>query len=157
LDTQSTIIILSNQGDYLWAGIIQGIRHILNGEAYTLPKLNGTYRVGQALVTEGEEAARALYTDLKESRSDEYDLGGVGGLNTLGRLLLLDGYASEAMSVFRLNVEEYPEAALVWDSLGEGYLSLGDTPGAIASFQRALAIAPDSRLVLEKLRSLEER
>lgn len=154
LEAQRTIIIMSNQGNYLWAGIIQGIRRVLQGEAYEIPKLDGTVLIGQAAVTEGERAAYDLYEELKQYHSDEYDMGDVNSLNTVGRRLLHDGYDSEALIVFRLNTEEYPESALVWFSLGDGYLSVGDTTNAVLSFQQALNIEPEMGLALERLHML---
>lgn len=46
-------------------------------------------------------------------------------LNALGYELLRENKLKEAIVVFRLNTELYPESANVWDSLGEAYAGLG--------------------------------
>lgn len=156
LEEQNTIIILTNRNLYLWAGVIQGVRRILRGEDYELPKFDGMLFVGRTLLGEGEKAARDLYVDLK-NRPGEYDLGGLTGLQALGYFLLQDGHPSEALFVFRLNSEQYPGAVLVWNMLGDAYHSLGDTNNAVASYHKALTIEPSSAHALDILQLLESR
>lgn len=153
IEKQNSIIILSNCNVYLWGGMIQGVRHILKGEDYELPKLDGTPLVGQTLLAEGEESARDLYVDLK-NRQEEYDLGGVMGLQALAYFLLQAGHQSEALFVLRLNTEEYPDVALVWNKLGDEYRSIGDTINAGANYQKALTIDENSKHALEMLQLL---
>lgn len=151
---QNCIIILTNCDSYLWGGTIQGVRKILKGEDYELPKLNGTTLVGHTLIQEGEEAARARYAEIK-NLPEEYDLGGVMGLQALGHFLSLAGYQSEAFFAFRLNIDEYPDVAFVWNNLGDEYKAIGDTVNAVASYQEALAIDSSSRRALEALQLLK--
>lgn len=61
-------------------------------------------------------------------------------LNNDGYELLGSGRASEAVLLFRMNAALYPKSANAWDSLGEGYRTLGDTPQAIEAYEAALKI-----------------
>jgi hypothetical protein len=75
-------------------------------------------------------------------------------LNRRGYQLLRKGDVEGAIRVFQRNVEAYPESANVHDSLGEAYVAAGDTPKAIESYRRALALDPRSksaRYALERL------
>jgi hypothetical protein len=47
-------------------------------------------------------------------------------LNTLGYELLGAGRVAEAVEIFKLNVEMFPEAFNAYDSLGEAYAAAGD-------------------------------
>jgi tetratricopeptide (TPR) repeat protein len=49
-------------------------------------------------------------------------------LNTLGYKLLQQGRSDDAIAVFKLNVDAFPQSGNVYDSLGEAYLRKGDRP-----------------------------
>ena len=63
-----------------------------------------------------------------------------------------------AVSVFRRNVDMYPESANVYDSLGDGLLAAGDTAGAKAQFRRAIDVGTRNGdpVVPESARKLKE-
>ena len=72
--------------------------------------------------SEGVEAAVAQYQEFRERYygSGGYDFS-EGMLNGLGYRFLRDGKVEEALAIFRLNVEQFPEASNPWDSLAETY------------------------------------
>ena len=74
LDEEKLIIILTNYGLYLWYGVIQNLKRILEGQEYELPKLQSIAKVfGPTLLTEGIEIARQQYFELKQSRASDYN------------------------------------------------------------------------------------
>ncbi|MEO6391274.1 MAG: hypothetical protein ABIP75_05435 [Pyrinomonadaceae bacterium] len=78
-----------------------------------------------------------------------------GQMNRAAYFLLQQKRAAEALELFKLNAESYPKSANVFDSLGDGYVAVGNTAEAIKSYERALAIDPtvaSSREQLNKLR-----
>jgi len=62
-------------------------------------------------------------------------------LNGLGYRLLGNNRVPLAISVFKQNVQLYPESANVYDSLGDGFLAAADTASALAEFRRAVDTA----------------
>ncbi|HEY2971496.1 MAG TPA: tetratricopeptide repeat protein [Pyrinomonadaceae bacterium] len=66
-------------------------------------------------------------------------------LNSLGYEYLKEKQVREAIEVFRLNVELYPDSANVYDSLGEGYLNVGNNEEAFKHYRKALEIAIKTR------------
>jgi tetratricopeptide (TPR) repeat protein len=74
-------------------------------------------------------------------------------MNLLGYAILRTRLA-DAVRLFELNVALFPSSANVHDSLGEALLLAGDTVRAIASYERALALAPSSESLKERLRTL---
>lgn len=76
------------------------------------------YRV---VKSNGVEAAVEQYRELQKNGSQQYDLS-QNQLNKLGYRLLNEGKTKDAVAIFKLNSETYPQSINVWDSLGEGYL-----------------------------------
>ncbi len=75
-------------------------------------------------------------------------------LNNLGYRLLGEDKVEEAIDIFRLNVEMYPDQWNPHDSLADGYLAAGDTTRAIVFLQRSLALNPDNDAGAERLAGL---
>jgi len=150
LDEQSVIIVMANGGD--WYGVIEGVRQILDGGVYDSPKPDGSAVLAQALLTGDLDEAREVYLDLK-SRPDEYDLG-AARLGNLGQSLIREGYLSEALFLHRLLADEYPGDAGAWAALADTYLMVGDTANAVSSYQREVAIWPNTPNVRQLQRLL---
>ena len=70
-------------------------------------------------------------------------------LNGIGYEFLEQHRAQDALAAFELNAAAYPGSADVHDSLGEARRRAGDTSGAIASYERALAMNPWNANTLE--------
>ncbi|MBO6576660.1 MAG: SMP-30/gluconolactonase/LRE family protein [Rhodothermales bacterium] len=66
-------------------------------------------------------------------------------LNVLGYQLMQAGNLEAAVTVFELNVQDYPQAFNPWDSLGEGLMNAGRTQEAIEAYERSLALNPDNQ------------
>jgi hypothetical protein len=63
-----------------------------------------------------------------------------GLVNELGYQDLRANRISDAIAAFRLNTENFPRAANVWDSLGEALEKAGKLDGALASYQKAVSV-----------------
>jgi len=74
--------------------------------------------------------------------------------NTLGYQLLGSGRVDEAIEVFRINTLAFPESWNVWDSLGEAYMTRGDTALAIVSYERSVEVNPQNTNGIEMLQRL---
>jgi glyoxylase-like metal-dependent hydrolase (beta-lactamase superfamily II) len=110
--------------------------------------------VTETLVKEGIEAAVATYRRLRESEPERWSFAEYE-LNMLGYQLLARERVEEAIAVFELNVEYFPEAFNTHDSLGEGYMTAGQREEAIASYERSLELNPENAngaAMLERLR-----
>lgn len=63
-------------------------------------------------------------------------------LNNLGHEYLGKGRVDEAVAIFALNVEAYPDRWNTYDSFAHASMVRGDIGGAIANFRRAVALNP---------------
>ena len=94
------------------------------------------------------------YYYIKKHHQDKYDFG-ENELNTLGYILLETGKISEAIEIFKLNLEVYPESANVYDSLGEAYMNNGDTELAIKNYKKSLELDPGNQNAIKMLKKLK--
>ncbi len=100
--------------------------------------------VEATLDQEGLEAAVATFRELRE-RPDGDVLFSEAEFNQLGYRLLGERRLADAIAIFELNVEAYPESWNVYDSLGEAHMLNGDRDRATELYRRSLEINPDNR------------
>jgi tetratricopeptide (TPR) repeat protein len=61
-------------------------------------------------------------------------------INALGYRYLGEGDYDKAITVFKINVERYPESANVYDSLGEAYENQGNLEKAAKNYEKAVML-----------------
>lgn len=76
-------------------------------------------------------------------------------LNDLGYSLLRDKKLAEAIAVFKVNVELYPQSSNVYDSLGEAYLANGDKELAAMNYKKSLELDPKNQNAANVLKKLQ--
>lgn len=103
----------------------------------------------------GVEQAIQAYREIRANRADEYVLH-ERGLNAVGYRLLNENRVDDAIQVFKLNVDEYPDAFNVYDSLGEAYLKKGDKELARQNYEKSLELNPDNENARKMLGELEK-
>lgn len=78
-------------------------------------------------------------------------------LNWLGyHFLLWWDHPGEALDVFKLNTQLFPDSANAFYNLGEAYLTLGDKENAILSYRKSLQLEPQNKNAETKLKQLSE-
>jgi tetratricopeptide (TPR) repeat protein len=77
-----------------------------------------------------------------------------GRLNQLGYSLLREKKAAEAIAVFKVNIELYPQSSNVYDSLGEAYMANGEKELAIISYKKSLELDPRNKNAVGMLKKL---
>jgi CubicO group peptidase (beta-lactamase class C family) len=103
----------------------------------------------------GTDAALNVYARLKQGTIPGYGKPDEATLNQLGYNLMADKKLDEAIKVFQLNVQEYPQGWNGYDSLGEAYMNAGQKELAIKNYEKSLELNPDNHngeAMLKKLR-----
>ena len=78
-----------------------------------------------------------------------------GNLNTLGLQLIFNAKTSnQGVKVFNLATQLYPKSANLFDSLAEGFLSMGNHKKAIANFKKSLDLNPQNQNAIDRLKIL---
>ncbi len=133
----------------------------LNYDRYDSPSM----KFMLAVKDKGIDEAIKLFHELRKTHPDAFNEGRINGL---GYALLNSNRNEEAIEIFKLNVEAFPESANVYDSLAEAYMKNGDSELAIKYYKKTLEMIPKDtkadkafleRLkqgALEKLKQLEK-
>lgn len=137
-------------GDISWvdANVINKIKNI----KYT----SISEAIIQTISERDIDAAIVLYLDLKKEYPYYYDLG-EAVLNVAGYRLLGEEKYNEAIEIFKLNVENFPESANVYDSLGEAYMKNGNKELAVKNYRKSLNLNPGNNNAREMLQRLNKK
>jgi CubicO group peptidase (beta-lactamase class C family) len=120
---------------------------IANGESVPRPKKSIAKLYVQSLLKDGSEQARHTLEELRTKTSD-YVLD-EDEMNSLGYDLIGDSndyrlpegrHLAEAVEVFRINTELFPQSWNTYDSYGEALRKAGRTEEAVAMYKRSLEL-----------------
>ncbi len=123
----------------------------LNYESYNSP----ARLLLKNILARGAEASLGEYRQWRKGRSPG-EVANEGRMNGLGYDLLAMKRVKDAIEVFKLNVEDYPQSANTYDSLGEAYMNNGDKELAIKNYERSVELNPNNTNGIEMLKKLRE-
>ncbi|MGC2696542.1 MAG: serine hydrolase, partial [Candidatus Angelobacter sp.] len=103
----------------------------------------------------GTQAALDIYPRLKTGAIPGYDKPNEGTLNQIGYMLLQGKKLDDAIKVFQLNVQEYPQGWNCYDSLAEAYMNAGQKDLAIKNYEKSLELNPDNTNGTQMLKKLK--
>ncbi len=155
VDDHNLIVIFNNTPGADLNQFARDIRAILYGQEPSTPKGSPVHDLRETLRTRGLDAMIAQYKELGRSSSTKYIFND-GALNRIGYDLLERDRVSDAITVFKLNAEEYPKVANVYDSLGEAYAKAGNRQLAIENYKRSLELDPKNQNAIDHLKELEK-
>ena len=101
------------------------------------------------------KAAVLQFHELKKTHSKEYNFS-EAHLNFFGYYLLGKERFTDAIEIFKLNVEENPGSSNVYDSLGEGYMMNGDIKLAKKNYNLSLKLNPNNQNAKDMLKKLKK-
>lgn len=152
---KNLIVLLDNtsQGASL-DRLSEAITNIIYNQPYDTPKMPLAAALLKIIEDKGIEAGLAQYRDLKTRQPKVYDFG-EPELNQLGYQLMQAKKLKEAIEIFKLNVEAYPQGFNTYDSLGEAYMMSGNTELAIQNYKKSLELNPQNTGAVDMLKRLE--
>jgi CubicO group peptidase (beta-lactamase class C family) len=92
-----------------------------------------------AVVEQGINVGPKLFAEYRKRYPDHF---GELVINRIGYTLLNEKRNKDAIEVFKLNVEAFPESANVYDSLADAYMNNGDKELAITYCKKTLEMIP---------------
>jgi len=153
VDDNNFIALFNNMGGSPRGEMAEQIGNILYGQEFDYPKRPIGDYLYQVINDEGIDNAVTVYNNLKEKDSTSYNFA-ENQLNILGYTLLREDRVNEAIVIFQLNIEAYPDAFNVYDSMGEAYMIKGENELAIKNYKKSLEINPANTGGIEMLKKL---
>ncbi|PQJ80104.1 serine hydrolase [Polaribacter porphyrae] len=134
-ETKSGYIVLTNNNTPNHIAITDAIDSIRADKPYSLPKKSIAESFAGLMYS--ENLAKAMqFLDNNKNDSEHYFID-ENHLNYLGSVLARNKNIDEALTVFKLNIERFPNSANVYDSYGEALLIKGDSLSALKYFKTA--------------------
>jgi len=110
---------------------------------------------------DGLETAMEAYPELKEQHKIVYSYPVIEAeINELGYTYLANKKIDEAIFIFKINVEYFPENWNCYDSLGEAYVNAEKLELAIINYEKSIELNPDNvggKKVLERIKGELEK
>ncbi len=153
---KNLIVILDNTGSQNLNQLSNQIAKIMYDQPYDLPKMSIAEVVEKTTAEKGIDAAVAEYRDLKAKSAATYNFA-EPELNALGYRLMQTGKMKEALEIFKLNVEAYPQGFNTYDSLAEAYMNMNQRELAITNYKKSLELNPKNTNAVEMLKKLEQK
>ena len=125
---------------------------ILNGKEIKMPAQSLAEHLVSVINEEGINAAVDQFKQMKEEK-DVFVLK-ENEMNQLGYSLLGENKLKEAIAVFKLNVDEFPKSANVYDSYGEALLKNGNKDEAIVNYKKSIELNPQNTGAIKILKDL---
>ncbi len=121
-----------------------------------IPKKELSEMLMEMLLKNDVAAAIKLYRAFKSDSVNAY-LNTENSINSLGYRLIEMNRLNQAIEIFKLNVESYPQSANAYDSLAEAYTKNGNKELAIKNYKKVLELNPKMSSAVEALKSLGEK
>ncbi|MEP4093592.1 serine hydrolase domain-containing protein [Reichenbachiella sp.] len=131
------IVMLNNTGHAALNDINLAINAILHDLPYQLPKRSFAKTLWEVASTKGFEAGLQWFNENRNSTDyelNEYEI------NVMGYQLLNMQKTKEAIIVFQLNVDAFPESWNTYDSLAEAYIQDGNEEMAVVYYKKSLKL-----------------
>jgi len=110
----------------------------------------------KTLNEEGIEKAVIKFKEMRDKKKiiNEYEIV-EDEINDLGYSLLYSGKKSEAIEIFILNVEAFPNSWNAYDSLAEAYMINGNKKMAIENYEKSIQLNPTNEAGKKNLEKLK--
>ncbi|PRD56821.1 tetratricopeptide repeat protein [Sphingobacterium gobiense] len=103
-----------------------------------------------------EKTIAVIKSEFKKGKQSTYNVS-EQMINGLGYMLLNQNMDKDALDIFQLNTELYPEAFNTYDSYGETLLKLGEKEEAINAYKKSLELNPQNDNAANVLKKISRK
>lgn len=124
------------------------------GNLQLLPKRSAGELLYRVITKQGSQAAVEEVKSIM-NHLDRFDVD-EGELNDFGYTLMNDGMLEEAIVMFTIVTNEYPDSSNAFDSLGEAYLKAGNKLEALKNYKKSMSLDPTNKGALKIIETLSK-
>ena len=151
-------VVLNNNFSIDLNPIGNRIFSILHGISYDMPKPSAAAVVGEKAYNESIQKALSVFQQMKLKEKDKYDFSSLETeLNSLGYSLLNKNRINDALAIFKLTTEQFPNSWNGYDSYGEALMIAGQRAEAIKNYELSLKLNPENMNAKEQLKILNRK
>lgn len=154
VDAKNGFIVLTNNSGEHYGDIMNAITAVSQGKAYEIGKPSIKNTVAEKIFSEDVDTAIEMYKKLKAGSPNDYNFAETE-LNILGYGLLNENRIDDAVAIFKLNSEEFPNSANPYDSYADALLAKGDTLKAIENYKKCFKMDSTLQYAKDKSQALE--
>jgi CubicO group peptidase (beta-lactamase class C family) len=135
--------------------LINRAANFLYDDLKHFPKRNPYFELRKAML-KNTKSGIAYYHKLKAEEPEGYTFDDPSSLNRIGYNLMQIDRVPEAIIVFELLVDEFPELANAYDSLGEGYFMNKQYALSLKNYQQSLVLDPENENAVVMMKKIAE-
>ncbi|ADB36608.1 serine hydrolase [Spirosoma linguale] len=133
------VVLLNNTGGAPLGDMRKNIMRILYDQSVEAPKKPIADLLRQSVLNDPLEKTKQKFSAWKADKTYAVD---ENEINALGYELMREDKDKEALVVFNLNADAFPESYNVYDSRGELYKNMGNKVAAIQDYKKSVALNP---------------
>ncbi len=141
IDDNHLIIILGNIVSPRIVEICTSLSNLLYNRPGILPKRSFISALNKIIAKKGVPAGVEEYKRLRKNFFNEYDFS-ESQLNTLGNYLISTNRLNEAVEIFKLNLDYFPDSWFIYTRLGETFIRGKQKEMAIKCYEAAVKLIP---------------
>ncbi len=153
IDNKILVVVLNNTGSAPMGDIRKNITKILYDQDFEYPKKPIGNHLFAIIKEDGIDKAVDMYSLLKKEEAESFDFQ-ESELNNLGYQFLNNNKIDEAIKIFQLNIDAYPDAFNVYDSMGEALMKKGDKEKSIEFYKKSIELNPQNINGFDMLKEL---
>lgn len=154
ISADRSVIVFANMDEPVAEHLALGILQVTRGEVPDHPQLPAIQIVRKAFEEKGVDFIKQNFEELTINYHPADPKDWI--LNSLGYAYLLEEKnVDNAIELFRLNTELFPNIGNCWDSYGEVLMIKGKKKEALSAYKKALEINPDIPSAKEAVKKLE--
>lgn len=156
-DGNGIVVMTNGRNMKLVEEIVKSIASMNNWENYPSEAIKESISLTIKKVAEKNiDKGIDLYKNLKKTQPDFYNFSDERELNSLGYEFLRNNKIDNAIKIFTLNINEFPNLPNAYDSRGEAYFDKKEYTSSKADYQKVLELEPTNQNAKEMLLKINQ-
>lgn len=156
-DSNGVVVMTNGKNMQLVNEIVSSIANLNQWKNYPFEPIKESISLTiKKIANQDIDKGIMLYKNLKLTKPNDYNFSNASELNTLGYEFLINNKIDEAIKIFTLNINQFPDLANAYDSRGEAYFDKKDYQASRTDYKKVLELEPTNQNAEEMLSKIEK-